>query len=168
MHLTAAFWRRWQRERICGRQLILPMPWQPCLYRKSVLRPPCRSGRRLTHSWLRIVRPRIADAQTLNIGIVKAQSKLRNQRNYRQKNQSQKNHSQMDHGQKNTVRWTTVKGAADKRAAIRSAIVKSIIRKIIIGRIIICRIIISRRGDRHVKNRNITSAAGQGAGGAEA
>ena len=38
----------------------------------------------------------------------------------------------------------------------------------IIGRIIISRIIISRRGDRHVKNRNITSAAGQGAGGAEA
>ena len=101
MHLTAAFWRRWQRERICGRQLILLMPWQPCLYRKSVLRPPCRSGRRLTHLWLQIVRLRIADAQTLNIGIVKAQSKLRNQRNYRQKNHSQKNHSQMDHGQKN-------------------------------------------------------------------
>ena len=63
-----------------------------------------RSGRRLTHLWLQIVRLRIADAQTLNIGIVKAQSKLRNQRNYRQKNHSQmdhgqKNHSQMDHSQ---------------------------------------------------------------------
>ena len=55
-HLTAAFWQPWQRERICGKQLILPMPWQPCPYRKSALRPPCRSGRRLTHSWLQTIR----------------------------------------------------------------------------------------------------------------
>lgn len=34
----------------------LPMPWQPCPYRKSALRPPCRSGRRLTHSWLQTIR----------------------------------------------------------------------------------------------------------------
>lgn len=127
MHLTAAFGGA-AEERIRAADFANALA--ALSVQKIGTTPSMPVRERLTHLWLQIVRLRIADAQTLNIGIVKAQSKLRNQRNYRQntvkesqsngprscQNHSQMDHSQMDHGQRNHGQESR-QGAADKRAA---------------------------------------------------